>query len=106
MVSTKLSFRYLFVLVIVCAASSIRAQERSEEHTSELQSQSNLVCRLLLEKKKKKLSPTRSSNNEVQIDTLMPTQSSVHSDACKNHFCLRYDLRSCVLFVLYRFYLL
>src|SRR2546430_9748500 len=29
-------------------------QVRSEEHTSELQSQSNLVCRLLLEKKKKK----------------------------------------------------
>src|SRR2546430_8469119 len=29
------------------------AHERSEEHTSELQSQSNLVCRLLLEKKKK-----------------------------------------------------
>src|SRR2546427_9425142 len=28
-------------------------QPRSEEHTSELQSQSNLVCRLLLEKKKK-----------------------------------------------------
>src|SRR5688572_31566288 len=28
---------------------------RSEEHTSELQSQSNLVCRLLLEKKKKNL---------------------------------------------------
>src|SRR5438270_10307071 len=31
-----------------------RIQRRSEEHTSELQSQSNLVCRLLLEKKKKK----------------------------------------------------
>src|SRR5438270_1820682 len=31
------------------------ALERSEEHTSELQSQSNLVCRLLLEKKKKPL---------------------------------------------------
>src|SRR5688572_32504284 len=30
------------------------AKARSEEHTSELQSQSNLVCRLLLEKKKKK----------------------------------------------------
>src|SRR2546430_12340899 len=29
------------------------ARDRSEEHTSELQSQSNLVCRLLLEKKKK-----------------------------------------------------
>src|SRR2546427_7925845 len=33
-----------------CAARS--ASTRSEEHTSELQSQSNLVCRLLLEKKK------------------------------------------------------
>src|SRR2546430_16391647 len=31
------------------------ADTRSEEHTSELQSQSNLVCRLLLEKKKKKI---------------------------------------------------
>src|SRR2546430_9530133 len=30
-----------------------RHPQRSEEHTSELQSQSNLVCRLLLEKKKK-----------------------------------------------------
>src|SRR5688572_31576936 len=30
------------------------AKTRSEEHTSELQSQSNLVCRLLLEKKKNK----------------------------------------------------
>src|SRR5256886_4345222 len=30
-----------------------RTSVRSEEHTSELQSQSNLVCRLLLEKKKK-----------------------------------------------------
>src|SRR2546427_12810198 len=30
------------------------SDSRSEEHTSELQSQSNLVCRLLLEKKKKK----------------------------------------------------
>src|SRR5205085_12250061 len=33
---------------------SILNSSRSEEHTSELQSQSNLVCRLLLEKKKKK----------------------------------------------------
>src|SRR5688572_33389771 len=32
----------------------VRQLPRSEEHTSELQSQSNLVCRLLLEKKKKK----------------------------------------------------
>src|SRR2546430_10914619 len=35
-------------------AMSAAAPQRSEEHTSELQSQSNLVCRLLLEKKKKK----------------------------------------------------
>src|SRR5688572_31650706 len=35
-------------------SASWRAPVRSEEHTSELQSQSNLVCRLLLEKKKKK----------------------------------------------------
>src|SRR2546430_16391037 len=35
-------------------ASNNRSANRSEEHTSELQSQSNLVCRLLLEKKKKK----------------------------------------------------
>src|SRR2546427_2620111 len=34
--------------------SRIGSLGRSEEHTSELQSQSNLVCRLLLEKKKKK----------------------------------------------------
>src|SRR5256886_9651986 len=32
--------------------AAIEALRRSEEHTSELQSQSNLVCRLLLEKKK------------------------------------------------------
>src|SRR2546427_6632425 len=37
-----------------CLASR-RQHSRSEEHTSELQSQSNLVCRLLLEKKKIKL---------------------------------------------------
>src|SRR5438034_8805959 len=33
---------------------SVRPSRRSEEHTSELQSHSDLVCRLLLEKKKKK----------------------------------------------------
>src|SRR2546430_11350593 len=36
---------------------------RSEEHTSELQSQSNLVCRLLLEKKKKHISNRRMSHS-------------------------------------------
>src|SRR5205085_12352194 len=37
-----------------CTGRDRREGHRSEEHTSELQSQSNLVCRLLLEKKKKK----------------------------------------------------
>src|SRR2546430_7564868 len=45
---------------------------RSEEHTSELQSQSNLVCRLLLEKKKKLI-------NSPQFITPRPTLwSTVH----------------------------
>src|SRR2546427_7156256 len=39
-----------------------RREWRSEEHTSELQSQSNLVCRLLLEKKKKKIEDEYKSN--------------------------------------------
>src|SRR5688572_30978454 len=38
----------------VLLAAEVGLGIRSEEHTSELQSQSNLVCRLLLEKKKKK----------------------------------------------------
>src|SRR2546430_10189505 len=36
-----------------CSTSPVENEQRSEEHTSELQSQSNLVCRLLLEKKKR-----------------------------------------------------
>src|SRR2546426_7760333 len=36
------------------SATTARAAPRSEEHTSELQSPCNLVCRLLLEKKKKR----------------------------------------------------
>src|SRR5256885_8361259 len=39
--------------------------ERSEEHTSELQSPCNLVCRLLLEKKKKKNYIINSSNIHI-----------------------------------------
>src|SRR2546427_1914387 len=38
----------------LAGAHRVAIPPRSEEHTSELQSQSNLVCRLLLEKKKKK----------------------------------------------------
>src|SRR5688572_31749754 len=42
------------VLAARAAGRGAALQSRSEEHTSELQSQSNLVCRLLLEKKKNK----------------------------------------------------
>src|SRR2546428_8849685 len=37
---------------LIAASRIVKAQQRSEEHTSELQSRSDLVCRLLLEKKK------------------------------------------------------
>src|SRR2546427_8077234 len=68
-------------MVLVETASSRRSLERtclrrdrSEEHTSELQSQSNLVCRLLLEKKKKQNKYTHQDNlktNRVKEDTIL-----------------------------------
>src|SRR2546430_8846321 len=45
----------------------IRIELRSEEHTSELQSQSNLVCRLLLEKKKKKGDENKYTYADISI---------------------------------------
>src|SRR2546430_13742626 len=44
------------------------AEGRSEEHTSELQSQSNLVCRLLLEKKKKKSTASVIASACIAVD--------------------------------------
>src|SRR2546427_5420357 len=58
---------------------SAQLGERSEEHTSELQSQSNLVCRLLLEKKKNtnaRLHHQRSCPELVGIDS-MPEKLAV-----------------------------
>src|SRR5688572_32182223 len=49
-----------------CPPPRRRPRGRSEEHTSELQSQSNLVCRLLLEKKKKKKKIQRKGNINIQ----------------------------------------
>src|SRR2546430_6432457 len=47
---------YVFVhLALRDRLKVLRIPGRSEEHTSELQSQSNLVCRLLLEKKKQRI---------------------------------------------------
>src|SRR2546421_9081274 len=44
---------------------TLRVVARSEEHTSELQSRSDLVCRLLLEKKKKKRLQAIPSTNTI-----------------------------------------
>src|SRR2546427_7974517 len=50
------------------ARTSHRPYYRSEEHTSELQSQSNLVCRLLLEKKKSREFVHGNPNNALGED--------------------------------------
>src|SRR2546430_5608320 len=47
---------------------------RSEEHTSELQSQSNLVCRLLLEKKKKNNKKAHTLDSNLTHGTKLPVE--------------------------------
>src|SRR5437868_8752527 len=49
-------------------AAHVQRRERSEEHTSELQSRFDLVCRLLLEKKKTKNTLTDPSQGRVLYD--------------------------------------
>src|SRR5688572_32191680 len=56
------------------------AEHRSEEHTSELQSQSNLVCRLLLEKKKKKQNIPQNQNVRQQSHEHSHCISKHHTD--------------------------
>src|SRR2546430_9901361 len=57
-------------------------EARSEEHTSELQSQSNLVCRLLLEKKKTRRLPTQPGKNGFLRHVMPPeSPSSDHTGA-------------------------
>src|SRR2546430_7209596 len=58
---------------------------RSEEHTSELQSQSNLVCRLLLEKKKKRHLPDPPHNDNPRY--LCADQQRSHSAPRSLHSC-------------------
>src|SRR5438034_5634785 len=50
---------------------------RSEEHTSELQSHSDLVCRLLLEKKKKKRSGKHVTHTQVEAKSTSSGDSDV-----------------------------
>src|SRR2546430_6081932 len=56
-----------------------RGQARSEEHTSELQSQSNLVCRLLLEKKNKLITNVRSSLIAANIHINIIVHHALHT---------------------------
>src|SRR2546427_5786431 len=56
--------------------SAPRRLRRSEEHTSELQSQSNLVCRLLLEKKKKQTTKRRALITTMKKTSVMDASSS------------------------------
>src|SRR2546430_12665854 len=64
---TKIGHSQYFFRVRMNAHSSFSISIRSEEHTSELQSQSNLVCRLLLEKK------------QTYDDSQYPNTSFAHS---------------------------
>src|SRR2546430_13408208 len=65
----------------VAATNASTCWRRSEEHTSELQSQSNLVCRLLLEKKKiiGRLVSHTSSLNSSYYSALLQQHYAVHS---------------------------
>src|SRR5262249_49308970 len=58
-VSSKEGRTVLFVSHNLAAVKGLEDTSRSEEHTSELQSLTNLVCRLLLEKKKYNMNVTR-----------------------------------------------
>src|SRR5256885_6238547 len=59
--------------------ASIRCSQRSEEHTSELQSPCNLVCRLLLEKKKKKY--------VVAFHRILSLLCHTTHTSCNQHHC-------------------
>src|SRR5688572_31854776 len=82
------SFRPAFAaeqaLAIMVADGGWSRLQRSEEHTSELQSQSNLVCRLLLEKKKDStaLYPTPSSVRLLESDRRLPLAQSSSGAGC------------------------
>src|SRR5947199_7356638 len=62
-----------------CRANSARGGRRSEEHTSELQSLRHLVCRLLLEKKKKKkTNKCTRQKTQNDINLTVPKSENVH----------------------------
>src|SRR5262245_65166979 len=62
-----------------CCRARRDRRNRSEEHTSELQSLRHLVCRLLLEKKKKKRTPNSETMQNDQTDTHNENMCRSHS---------------------------
>src|SRR5437762_7916560 len=60
-------------------AVKLSVQDRSEEHTSELQSPMYLVCRLLLEKKKKKKTKTRIKKKKKNNDSIVKPKHMEYS---------------------------
>src|SRR2546427_9241508 len=59
------------------SGTSATSSRRSEEHTSELQSQSNLVCRLLLEKKKKKQTSVKRQHERIPAAVIDHVRTSL-----------------------------
>src|SRR2546426_5261543 len=62
--------------MLVSSRSDWDLSERSEEHTSELQSPCNLVCRLLLEKKKKKTDNHQPLSEPYRLKLMKKTHRS------------------------------
>src|SRR5437879_12722438 len=65
-------------LVAAVWGSAVIRPPRSEEHTSELQSPMYLVCRLLLEKKKKKTKMTKNKNHNKNTKHKQQSYNSMH----------------------------
>src|SRR5438034_3482772 len=67
-----------FEAAFLCAGERREKQRRSEEHTSELQSHSDLVCRLLLEKKKKKNKKEKNINERKNYNNKRTDKDTHH----------------------------
>src|SRR3712207_7226683 len=71
--------RVLAVPMTVAPSARAICVARSEEHTSELQSRQYLVCRLLLEKKKRKITQTAPAPFERLAHLPLPHRNSTHT---------------------------
>src|SRR5438445_5642904 len=66
--------RYVALALLDYGGADNAGAQRSEEHTSELQSRQYLVCRLLLEKKKKNITTTDPKQSKQRIKVNLPTR--------------------------------